>query len=261
MTATDNETPPATDSKEIEVRVNNLQPRIAFMGEQNINVGDSIRVETREIEDRDGGALNFEWDIVQAPQSAPPSHQVRLNYKTGSGADGSSISIPTTAEYAGTWIFRLKAGDNEFEVDNFTATEKFKVVVDAQPVARISGPAPARVGSIFGFPLTLDGGGSEDPDSMTHTTLEPPLDVSPPIICRVWYLTDAPTNYPDIISLGRVNEALNIEATNISIVIPASRRLRPGIYTFQLKVEDGEHNFAYDNYQIEIIDESSALLQ
>jgi hypothetical protein len=249
-TATDNES--ATDVKTVDVRVKNKPPRIDAAGfVDKISTGGTMYIETAIIDDDDGGPLTFKWDIIQAPNSAPVS--VQNNFSTNS-----SINIPTTAAFAGTWRFRLTVRDNEGE----EKSEKYSILVDGQPTANITGPM-ATIGNLSGFPLTLDGGGSVDPDSPEgcanncHTTSDPPVQISPGIVTYTWYLIDAPTDNPDLFSLGRVDEVLDINGSGQQMVIPLSKRLSPGYYTFQLKVEDGEGNTATTDFTVDVTEEES----
>lgn len=249
-TARDNEN--ATDVKTANIRVKN-KPPVINVGSyaEEIDIGGTISIATSVMNDEDGGTLTFKWDIIQAPNSAPIG--IQSNHSTLS-----SISIPTTAAHAGTWRFKLTAKDNEGE----EKTENFSVLVDAPPVAHIAGPLQT-IGSIFGFPLTLDGNASEDPDSKDncashcHTTSDPPVQVSGGITKYTWYLLEAPEDNPNIFALGRVDDVLGINSSSPTLVIPFSKRLTPGIYSFQLQVEDAEGNTDTEDYLVDVAEEES----
>lgn len=248
-TARDNEN--ATDTKSVTVKVKNKPPVINASYIEEIKVGNSINISTSVLNDEDGGTLTFVWEIIQAPNSAPIG--IQNNYSTSS-----SINIPTTAAYAGTWRFKLTAKDNEGE----EKTEKFSILVDAPPVAHITGPTQT-IGSLSGFPLTLDGSTSDDPDSKDncanhcHATSDPPVQVSPGITRYTWFLLEAPEDNPNIFALGRVDDVLGINASSATLEIPFAKRLTPGIYTFQLEVEDAEGNTDTEDYIIDVAEEES----
>lgn len=241
-----------TDMENIEIRIRNLKPRIHITGPAEINIHETISLQTDILTDDDGGNLSFRWAIIQSPNSS-------MVGTPSSFATGPNMSMPTSRVHAGTWRFRLTATDNEGE----EVSEDYTVLVDGPPDANISGPV-AGVGSIFGFPLTLDGRSSVDPDSRDlcpdycHTSSDGPVQgISPDIVRYTWYLVDAPTDNPDLASLGRVDEVLEIDGSSSQLVIPVANRLTPGVYTFQLRVEDGEGNENTEDFVVNVVEEES----
>ena len=259
-TATDDEDPPCTVDRPVTVVVNNLEPEIDLVGNRHISIGDTIRVETTILEDRDGGDLIFQWDIIQVPRSSAIVPQE--NFSGGSGGAGFYVEIPTGYDDAGTWIIRLVATDNEGDwVD-----DEYTVLVDGPAEADISGPDT--IGSLS-FPLVLDGSGSLDPDSpcpgeadRCHDTLDgrPVAGISPGIN---WYysgwslidvsLSDTSTGYSDYYPLGGVDEVFGIPAHQETLNLDFDD-MEPGVWTFQLDVIDAEGNEDSVDHTVTIID-------
>lgn len=248
-----------TDTKSVTVKVRNKPPRITDTFDNNIDVGESIAISSSTLTDEDGGNLEFKWDMIQKPHNGSAE-----GVPSGWGSTSNITIGPTGILQAGTWIIRLTARDNEGE----EVKKDFTVLVDAEPEAFITGiPVSNRIGTLTGFPFTLHGDTSVDPDSPPncpgssgsncHDTSEPPVQISPDITSYTWYLIDAPLDNPDIVVTGPVDEVFNIPAHRTTLEIPVAYRLRPGMYTFQLEVKDGEDNKAYANYQLEVIDESA----
>jgi hypothetical protein len=226
-----------SDTKTVSVEVTNLPPEINLDGPHRITVGGPPGVvRTTIVDDRDGGALTFDWELVQAPATAGVSPGPAFS-KT------SSVTIPATLGAAGTWIFRLTAKDNDGAPNSTVTPEMFDVLVDAPPQALISGPTVAMTGR----PFTLDGSGSVDPDSpcpgdpaRCHVVEGggPAQRISDGLVTYAWYV-DVPfeqwTRYPS----GRVFDALGIADTAPSLEIPS---LEPGDWVFRLEVVDAEGN-------------------
>ena len=257
-TATDDEG--ATDTAEIVVDVKNLPPEIDLVGEHDIAAGEPLRVETTiidDIDDEDGGLLSFEWDIIQAPQSAPIAVQGAFHF--GTGLDGSSLEIPTTASYAGTWIVKLRATDND-NSPNSETSQYFTVVVDGPPTAEITGPT--EIGSLS-FPLELSGESSVDPDSpcltqadRCHNTLEPPVrEISYDIASYSWSLIDVPFELWDKYPLGPVDEVLGENAHSSKMTLDFGD-IEPGEWTFRLEVTDAEGNEDSTTFKVTVVDEN-----
>ena len=242
VTAEDNEHETDVDTKEVDVR--NLLPTITFDGPHEIDVGDSIHISSEASEDPDGGAITWDWDLIQVPASsglAPVSPF----------ASGSVWDDLTGAGHAGTWIFRHVVTDNEGE----SVDEDFEVLVDGEPTATIV----ADTVSAVELALDLIGDDSVDPDSPCpgdpdhcHLSAEPPVRVSPGIVRYSWTLLDVPSDAPDGVAPGYVSDVLNVDGGSATLHIPAGR-LSKGFWTFQLEVEDGEHNTASTTHVIEMV--------
>lgn len=249
VTATDNEG--ASDEETVDVRVNNLPPRIHLIGNPEIDVDDELLVRTDILTDDDGGDLTFSWDVIQTPNSS--SYRPQLDFRTTQ-----EFSIFTCADDAGTWIVRVNATDNEGQT---VTSEDYVVLVDGMPQAVVNGPE--MIGSLS-FPLVLDGSESEDPDSRCdppdycHTSLEPPVgSISEGIVQYVWHLIDFPSEYDDEYYPGRVDEVFGISGTSHSISLDFGS-IKPGDWQFQLEVFDAEGNSDYSDFEVTVVDEEGA---
>ena len=253
-TAIDDEGEEDTDT--ISLLVNNLPPDINLIGDEEIDAGFDLQIETTEVDDPDnaeGGGLEFKWDIIQAPQSSTlmvqeDFHQLPL------------LIMSTDAADAGTWVFRLTVTDDELPPWQEEVTEEFSVLVDGLPEAEISGPST--VGSLS-FPVTLSGEDSVDPDSpcesdayRCHDTLDGglPSGLSPGIVRYTWTLLDVPYDAPLEYLPGRVDDALGLPAEGATLTIGPGD-LVAGDWLFQLEVEDGEGNTDAATFQLSVIDE------
>ncbi len=270
VTATDNEgpnaTPPGEDTATFSFKVLNLPPRIDFVGATEIDVGDAIDVATSVLDDDDGGALTFVWDIIQSPNSSG------IGPQSGFSEDASLYLPASTVAMAGTWIFRLTATDNEGASADppGVTSEDINVLVDGQPTAvvNVTAGAASLAGdpptlSAADFPLTLDASDSEDPDSpcvgvagRCHSTSDPPVkDISPAITTYQWSLVDVPSELYGIQPLGRVDEVLGINGSSATLNLNSYATLgASGQFTFQVTVWDGEDNEATALQSVMVID-------
>ena len=245
VTATDNEGD--SDSREIGVRIHNIPPDYHLVGNNEIEVGSELRVETDILTDEDGGDLEFSWEIIQSPNSSPLGPQ--SDYATSS-----ALSLFTDESDAGTWVFRLHVWDNEGEE---AISDRFVVLVDGPVEAEIDGPD--QIGSLS-FPLVLDGSNSEDTDSpccapdYNHSTNQPPLEISQGVYIYEWYLVDFPYEYADEYFTGRVDEVWGIPA-NVPSISLGFGDLQPGEWQFELYVEDAEGNEDSEIFNVTIVDE------
>jgi hypothetical protein len=221
------------------VEVRNLPPRISFTGAKQIKVGETIKVATSITSDDDGGALTYQWDVVQAPASAPANLKLATRISSAS-----SIALPTNASYAGTWIFRLTVTDND-NADNSTVHDDYPVLVDAPPVADVTGPAYINA---VKFPLVLDSSGSIDPDSpcpdeinQCHVTVRPPVVVSGGIKKWSWSVVEVPPNLLGRYAPGPVSDVLFEPGNQPSLTIDYSH-IDPGQWKFRLEITDEENN-------------------
>jgi len=250
VVATDDEG--SADEEQITVNVRNLPPEIDLVGLEEIDIGDSIEVETTILEDADGGVLSFDWDIIQSPDPSgiPPQE----GYFGASGASGATLSISTTASDAGTWVVRLTATDND-DQPNSSVSEEFTVLVDAPVVADASGPDS--IGSLS-FPLVLTSAGSSDPDTdAAHSTLDGRAVVlSPGIVERVWKLTDVPFELWDQYPLGRVDEVFGVPAGGEEMELDFLD-LETGEWLFQADITDGEDNEDSETHSVIVADENT----
>lgn len=239
-----------TDTKTYTVEVRNLPPRIAFSpaSPQAVRVGTPLQVGTTVLEDDDGGALTFDWELIQAPASA--------GVVPGRGySSSSSIHVPTGDAAAGTWRWRLRATDDDGATNSTVESEPFLVVVDAAPTAVVSGAAL----TVAGQALLLDGSESADPDSPCQDdpvrchVVEPGETVqgiSPGVIAYAWYV-DVPFSLWTRYLSGRVADALGVPDDGPVLSIDA---LEPGDWVFRLEVVDGEGNVASDTWAVTVVD-------
>lgn len=254
-TVTDNED--QTARKQVHVEVRNLPPEVNLSGHNSIRVGEPIKVEAT-ITDRDGGELTFQWDFVQAPVSAGVS--VDEPYSSGSGQSGTyEIEIPTDDSYAGTWIVRLMAMDNEGEPNQEEAL--FTVLVDGPPEAVINGPD---VPVSSQRPLELDGSGSRDPDSpspdqcpdLPHCHKTDGRDVtgiSQGIAGYYWSLIDVPPEHWSDYPTDRIDELFDVRADSPQLTLDAGA-LKTGDWTFKLQVWDAEENEDSTTFVVTVVD-------
>ena len=249
VTATDNEGQTDVENRNVEVR--NLPPEIHLSGQHTIRPGETISIATSDLTDRDGGTLDFRWDVLQSPNPSgvPPQE----GYFTGSGAAGATLTIPTNASHAGSWIFRLTATDNDHAA-NSSVHQDFDVLVDAPPQANITGPD--RIGSLS-FPLEMHGGGSTDPDSaVPHSRLDGGMPVlSGGITSYTWRLFDVPFDHFTEYVLGPLDESLGIAAHSQNATIDHGL-IETGEWTFDLEVTDAEHNSDSTTWQVTVVDEN-----
>jgi hypothetical protein len=257
-TATDNEGDSGS-AESVPIEVENIPPRINLVGAPKIiRAGSTIKVSTSVVDDEDGGSLTFQWDAVQAPQSA--GLPIPRTLQSGAGATGASLSFPTDGSSTGSWIIRLLATDDEGE----SAKEEFEVVVDAPPEAVIAGPTTIDAGS---FPLVLNGESSKDPDSpcpaqpdRCHNTdgRAPSASTAQGITDYTWYVTDIPVEQWGPFSIGRVDEVFGVSATGRMVALDflhahGPGRIPPGQWTFQLEVLDAEGNRAYTDHTVVVL--------
>lgn len=255
--ATDDETPSATDTETISVRVRNVPPEIHFAGTDYIDIGDSIHVETTFLNDLDNlgsGGLTFQWDIVQAPSGVTPF--VQYDFSTMH-----MIDIPTGPDHAGTWIFELTVTDDEDPPWQESVFDEFVVLVNAPPVAQIDGDT--LVGSLS-LPLVLTAENSFDPDSpclsdsfRCHDTLDgsPAREISGDIVRYDWILLDVPAeHFPEFVP-GSVDDVFGVAAHSESMTLNTGD-IEAGEWTFQLTVHDAEDNVDSTTVLVEIVDEN-----
>ena len=255
--ARDNEN--QTDTKTISVQVRNKPPKIKLEGKTVVKLGETIKVETKILKDEDGGDLEFTWDVVQTPKDASPT--VKAGYWKGTGAVHAGITIPTSKDvkYAGTWIVRLTAKDDDGAANSVSKPHELAVVVDAPAEAVIQGKSQI---SILDFPFELDGGDSLDPDSPPtsvpnrgHKRLDgkPPQKISAGIVSYLWSVTDVVEDPPSPPLLGRADEVLNVPATGSKLKLQLGD-LMPGDWTFQLEVKDQEGNSDWISHLVTVIE-------
>lgn len=249
VTARDNEG--VTDVKTHDVEVRNLPPEIHLTGQHDIDIGQTISITTSDLTDRDGGALDFSWDVLQSPD--PSGIPPQTGYFGGSGAAGATLTIPTTERFAGSWVFRLTATDNDHAA-NSSVHEDFTVLVDAPPQANITGAT--RIGSLS-FPLELHGGTSTDPDSdVRHHRLDGATpELSRGITSYAWRLVDVPFEHFADYILGPLDESLGIDAHFRDATITRGL-IGTGDWLFELEVTDAEHNRDSTQHQVTVVNEN-----
>lgn len=235
-----------SDVKTYTVEVTNLPPRYDLATTGHVLVGEPVRLETKILDDDDGGALTFDWKLLQAPASA--------GVVPGAGfSTGPVVTFPTTAASAGTWVFELTVTDDDGASNSTVKTSPVTVLVDALPVANVSGPAYVETWS----PVTLDGSASLDPDSpcpddpmRCHvTTSGLPQGISAGITSYAWSVTPPMElwwRYPP----GRVDDALLVDATGARLQLDG---LEAGDWVFALDVVDGEGNAAHAEIAVTVL--------
>lgn len=246
------------DTEKIALTVRNLKPDITFKGDPEIDIGQTIQVETTVLTDTDGGDLIFAWDIIQAPQNATPN--VKKDYYTGTGTVYAALVIPTSKDvsYAGTWIFQLTATDND-NAKNSSFSKEYAIIVDAPPTADIQGPLQAQTKD---FPIELKGDGSQDPDSpcvgtshRCHKRLDgkPAQQISAGIISYAWSVLDVPPDHWGEYLPGPVDNVLGVPAIGDKLKLQYAD-LKPGDWTFQLQVKDKEGNTDSTTHALKVIE-------
>lgn len=244
VTATDNEND--TDSEEVTLNVMNLPPRIDLVVPANeIDIGATIAAHTTITDDDDGGALSFDWDIVQVPDSAglPVQDGVQTS---------ADFAMPTTAADAGTWIMRLRVRDNEgAEVEQ----DNIKILVDGPVEAAVTGTDE---NSLLA-PFTLSGQNSVDPDTSCptvsggcHSTDGRAPEISDGITQWQWSLAEIPSDLDPRFTTGPVDEVLGIDGSGPVLTVPAGA-LRVGIWRFELRIKDAEGNEDVAFHSVEVI--------
>lgn len=239
-----------SDPVTVNVLVNNLAPNLQLKkSKDQIKEGGSfsVEVDTTNSNDPDGGPLNFKYDIVQAPTSNP-THVQEGNWSTNS-----TYTVPDAS--AGVWIVRVTARDNEPPQYQKNSEPKYYVVLlDAQPEAKIDGPAEEIFQLQSGGELLLDGTKSEDPDSpcpddpkRCHDREDDGpaqnMDISdPPISQYSWFLREAPQKYRDKYPEGYVHEIFGVpQQGELKLSFD---KLGPGDWVFSLVVKDHENNWS-----------------
>ncbi|NRD61767.1 hypothetical protein HRD49_08360 [Corallococcus exiguus] len=231
VTGTDNEG--ASLAKEITVAVANIPPRIQISGATHVDEGSPIRLETTVVDDEDGGALTFKWEVVQAPSAA--------GITVPSVLSTSAVLSQTVAQSVpGTWIFRLTATDNE----NESVSKDTTVLLDGLPEVVFQNKPDRHI--IGSGPLVLDASLSEDPDSpcpsapnRCHLTDGHFVTVSPGITSYAWYISESASQ-----PLVRVRTLLPQVNDSSAVLTIGASALAPGDWTFEVRITDGEGNEA-----------------
>ncbi|HXD32505.1 MAG TPA: hypothetical protein VN643_15390 [Pyrinomonadaceae bacterium] len=250
LTARDNEMEEATALKEVIVR--NLPPKITLSTPASFEIdeGRTISVANTTPDDPDGGAVTHDWELIQAPVAAGAT-------PGPSYATGPTLSV--SRAQAGTWIFKLHATDNDHSA-NSEATQEVQVLVDGPATANVTGPERNDVFKA----LSIDGSASLDTDSPPvsvlnrgHVTSRPPPVISPGIVSYQWSLVEVPVEYFPRYIIGPVEYSLDVTNNTPKLNVGAGA-LRPGSWTFQLEVTDGEGNVDTDSYTVLMLEPNSS---
>lgn len=261
VTVTDNEDPALTGtSGEFIVEVYNAPPELTLepVTSPVIAEGGSFVLRASAV-DPDGGDVEISVHAVQTPDSsgvAPGTLVARQSNML-------DYVQPLSISDAGTWIFEVVARDDEAapfagESDPIEAI----IVADGFPEAEIDGPT--RVGSLTGM-VSLSGVESLDPDTPCvdapgncHSTADgsTPRGITPGITRYVWTLIDASLDSGEAFPTGDAREIFTIRGPNDAIEVPLEEML-PGLFIFQLEVEDGEGNVDYKTHRVEVIEEQT----
>ena len=246
-TATDNEGD--TDTATASFIVRNKPLELSLLGTDQVDVDDTVVVESSLVDDPDnpnGGGLTFDWQVIQAPVGADPNLMTLL-------ANAPSISFTTTDAEAGTYIFRLIATDDEPDPWTETAEAEFTVLVNAPPVAKISGGSP--VGSLSIPATLLSAIDSSDPDTdRTHHRADngTPQGISQGVMEYAWTLLNTPGELQSDFPPGNVEDVLGVSGQDADLHTP---NLDPGDWTFQVEVTDAEGSTDSATFTVEVIDE------
>ncbi|OED37786.1 hypothetical protein AB833_22425 [Chromatiales bacterium (ex Bugula neritina AB1)] len=94
-----------------EFTIPNIPPDISINGVTSVDaLLEDIELQVNSTSDTDGGTYELSWDLDSAPPSAGMGAQNGFS-------SNESISIQTTDDDIGTWIFRVTATDNENDTD------------------------------------------------------------------------------------------------------------------------------------------------
>jgi len=182
------------------------------------------------------------------------------------GSNRIDFSRLNVAADAGTWIFEVIALDDEPEPwqEESDPKEVF-IVVDADPEAHITqvgGSVP--IGSLTGS-LTLSSADSFDPDSpcereplrchLTHDG-SGARRISRPITGRNWVVLEGALDDGTYHPTGPIQEVFGIRNGTDELSFPMAG-LPPGLWTFELTVEDGEGNTDSITHMVEVVNENS----
>lgn len=195
LTVTDNKGASATASVNVTVTppVNHPPVAVVAPATATVNNGSVVSLDASASTDPDAGdILAYRWRWVSGPVTP-----------TLSGADG--VNAKFKADAVGDYVFELTVTDNRGA--SATATARIAVDANRAPVARAD--FEPRVGK--GSTVTLDGGGSSDPDGDA--------------LVYAWI----PVSGPVSVKPDGANSA-------VASFVAAS----PGIYVFKLIVADGQ---------------------
>ncbi len=216
--------------------------------------------------DPDGGEAQILIRTIQTPDSSG----VPLGEEAARQGEELNYIQRLTIADAGTWIFEIRARDDE-PAPYTGESEPVEVVLVAngKPEANISGPD--QVGSLTGM-VSLSGLDSNDPDTPTrvypdipcadvsvncHSTVDgsPPRRITPGITRYTWSLLSASLDSGEAFELADdLRERFTIRGPTDAIEIPIAE-LEAGRFLFQLEVEDGEGLTDSATHNIEVIEE------
>jgi len=268
VTVTDNESPPLTGTSAdvYSVEVYNAPPELTISSVSTpfARVGETSNF-VAEATDPDGGDVQIQVRVLQVPQLSESS-EITVGSIIHTGNNRINFSRLNVAADAGTWIFEVIALDDEPEPwqEESDPKEVF-IVVDADPEAHITqvgGSVP--IGSLTGS-LTLSSADSFDPDSpceaeplrchLTHDG-SGARRISRPITGRNWVVLEGALDDGTYHPAGPVQEVFGIRNGTEELSFPMAG-LPPGLWTFELIVEDGEGNTDSITHMVEVVNENS----
>lgn len=138
----DGSTKQSTSTHSLQVTPNQV-PIADFSAPASVRVGHPARFDGSASQDPDGAITGFEWDF---------------DYDGAFVADAESAVGTTTYGAPGRYVVALRVTDGDGAQG--LLTKSVDVVANAPPVARITGPTEADIGT----PASFDGGSSSDPD-------------------------------------------------------------------------------------------------
>jgi beta-lactam-binding protein with PASTA domain len=183
-------------------------PPVAYAGDdQIVSKNTTIQLDGRGSSDPNNDPLTYIWSIVSKPAGS-----------TSELDDPSSSTPQILADKVGDYVFTLIVYDGEL----YSAPDTVVIKVVNDPPIADAGPDQD---GVVGVPITLNGGGSSDPNGDTLT--------------YQWSIVSAPTG----------SSAAIVNPTSMTPTITPDR---PGIYAIQLVVNDGSTDSAPDTINLTV---------
>ncbi len=183
------------------------RPPVAYAGaDRTAAVGGSVALDGRGSQDDDGDTLTYAWSFSQRPGGSAATFE-----NPASATPGFDVDAP------GVYVAQLVVNDG---IDD-SAPDNVVITTDNQIPVAVAGPAQTvAVGAL----VTLDGGGSYDPDGSGELTF-------------AWTLVSRPAGSAAVLSgAGTANPQFTVDVA--------------GDYVAQLVVNDGEDNSLADTVTV-----------
>ena len=150
-----------TASVEMEVKLGNLAPNADAGMDQTVTKGTTAMLDGNGSNDPNGDSLTYAWNLTMAPDGS----SAMLGSNSG-------VTSSLTPDVSGTYVVELQVSDgNKSDTDTVEIT-----ATNGAPVA----DAGMNQSTVRGSMVTIDGGGSMDPDG--------------DMLSYSWSLTNAPMN-------------------------------------------------------------------